>query len=366
MKVVNGFSGILLLFLALSCTSRMTSSQVEAETPAVPKNVILMIGDGMGLTQITAGMIANNNFLNLERCAFTGLAKTSSSDKLITDSAAGATALASGIKTYNGAIGVDDNKTSVPTLLEIAAENNLSTGVIASSSITHATPASFYAHQPSRNMYEEIAADLVASDVDIFMGGGRINFNQREDKRDLMEELTSKGFSIYHDLAEVKEDNTGKIGVFIADNQPVAYTEGRGDFLPQATERTLNFLQNDKDGFFLIVEGAQIDWRGHGNESDGIIAEMIDFDNAIGKALDFAEKDGETLVIITADHETGGYAITGGDKETGKVEGSFSTGGHTAVMVPVFAHGPGAEAFTGIYENNEVFHKVMKNWLIVQ
>ncbi len=111
-----------------------------------------------------------------------------------------------------------------------------------------------------------------------------------------------------------------------------------------------------------MVEGSQIDWAGHGNSSDDLIAEMIDFDNAIGKVLDFAEKDGETLVIITADHETGGYAINGGNKETGAIDGKFTTKSHTAAMVPVFAYGRGAERFSGIYENTAIFHKIMESW----
>lgn len=339
------------------------SAQAEAQAVKVPKNVIYMIGDGMGLTQVTAGMLANNNYLHLERCQTVGLAKTSSSDKLITDSAAGATALASGIKSYNGAIGVDPEKNPVPTLLEIAAKNNFATGLVATSSITHATPACFFAHQPSRNMYEEIAQDLVNSDaVDFFFGGGRDYFVKRQDGRNLLEELKSKGFSIFDSLAAVENNTAGKVGVFIADKEPTSYSEGRGDFLPQAIDKSLGLLSQTGKGFFLMVEGSQIDWAGHGNNSDGLIAEMIDFDNAIGKVLDFAEKDGETLVIITADHETGGYAITGGNKELGSIEGKFNTKGHSGAMVPVFAYGPGAEKFTGIYENTAIFHKIMESW----
>lgn len=327
-----------------------------------PKNVILLIGDGMGLTQITAGMIRNNNFLNLERCQAVGLAKTSSSDNLVTDSAAGATALASGVKSYNGAIGVDPEEKPVPTLLEIAVKNDISTGLVASSSITHATPACFYAHQPSRKMNEEIALDLINSEVDVFIGGGRDYFVKREDGRNLLDDLKAKNFKIFENIADLDKVQDQKTGLFIAELEPVSFLEGRDDFLPRATEKTISILNRNETGFFLMVEGSQIDWMGHSNKSEELISEMIDFDEAIGTALDFAEKDGETLVIITADHETGGYAITGGDMGTGSIEGKFITGSHTGVMVPVFAFGPGAEIFSGIYENTEIFHKILEVW----
>lgn len=334
---------------------------VKKQTSTTPKNVIILIGDGMGLTQISAGMIANGNKLNIERCTSIGLIKTSSSDDLVTDSAAGATAFASGIKTYNGAIGVDDNKKSAETILEIASKNNLATALVVSSSITHATPACFYAHQPSRKLDEAIAQDLVNSGIDIFMGGGKDFFVFRADEKNLMTDLISKNFKIYDDVDKVSDEDE-KIGVFIAGKQPVSYLGGRGDFLPVATKKTLQLLSNKNKNFFMMIEGSQIDWFGHSNSSDSLIAEMIDFDNAIGEVLDFAEKDGETLVIITADHETGGYVIVEGDKASGKVIGKFNTGGHTATMVPVFAYGPGAENFAGIYENTAIFHKILEMW----
>jgi alkaline phosphatase len=366
---------ITILFLFQSCATNPPASvaaddQAEKEI-SIPasveeartiKNVIFLIGDGMGLTQITAGMIRNNNYLNLERSQAVGLAKTSSSDNLVTDSAAGATALASGIKSYNGAIGVDPDKNPVPTLLEIATQNGISTGLVASSSITHATPACFYAHQPSRSMNEEIAQDLVNSEVDIFIGGGRDYFVNREDGQNLIDSLKEKNFEIYDNFFDFRNERNNKIGIFIADKEPISFLEGREDFLPRATIKTIDFLKQNENGFFLMVEGSQIDWMGHSNKSEDLISEMIDFDEAIGKALDFAEEDGQTLVIITADHETGGYAITGGNMATGEIEGKFVTGSHTGVMVPVFAYGPGAEIFSGIYENTEIFHKILEVW----
>ncbi|WP_372919774.1 alkaline phosphatase [Salegentibacter sp.] len=362
MKLFIRFIFLFSLFISFSCDNgkdvNVTNSTEEKEEPALPKNIIFMIGDGMGLTQITAGMIGNNNELNLEEFKHIGLIKTTSTSGLITDSAAGATAFSTGKKTYNGAIGVDADTTSVETILEIAGNGNYATGIIATSSITHATPASFYAHQSSRSMDEAIAMDMLSAPVDFFIGGGKDYFSKREDDLNLLDSLSEKGFRIYDEVDSIAGPYENKIAAFIAAKQPESILKGRKDILPRATNKALDYF-SDKGNFFLQIEGSQIDWAGHGNDSEGIIAEMIDFDQAIGDVLEFAKNDGNTLVIITADHETGGYAILGGDDE-GNIEGAFSTDYHTGTMVPVFAYGPGAENFIGIYENTAIFDKLLE------
>ena len=324
-----------------------------------PKNIILMVGDGMGVAQIYAGLTANHGKLNLEQCTTVGFHKNQASDKYVTDSAAGATAFACGQKTYNGAIGVDANGKSIPSILEIAERNGLATGLIATCSITHATPACFISHQTSRSLDENIALDFLKTDIDVFIGGGRKFFKQRNDGLNLTDSLKARGYQIANSIAEVQQATTGKLAAFLADEQQSKFSAGRGDELVKSTEAALKILKLNKKGMFMMIEGSQIDWGGHGNDTQYIIDEMIDFDNAIGKVLDFAKKDGNTLVIITADHETGGFSIIDGDMKTGKVEGKFTTGNHTGVMIPVFAYGPGAEQFSGIYENTEIFHKMM-------
>jgi alkaline phosphatase len=331
-----------------------------AQKNTSPKNIILMIGDGMGPAQVYAGLTANKGHLNLERCTAIGFHKNQASDEYVTDSAAGATAFACGQKTYNGAIGVDANKQPLPTILEIAEHNGLSTGLVATCSITHATPASFIAHQPSRSMDEAIAADFLKTDIDLFIGGGRKFFTQREDKKNLVDDLKSRNYQIANSISEVQNVTSGKLAAFLADEQQARFSEGRGDELVKSTEAALNILQQNKKGMFLMIEGSQIDWGGHGNDTQYIVNEMIDFDNAIGKVLDFAQKEGNTLVIVTADHETGGFSIVDGDMKTGKVEGKFTTDHHTGVMIPVYAFGPGAEKFAGIYENASIFHKMIE------
>ncbi len=367
-----------LLTILLMTPFLCTSQNVEIKQELVKaKNVILLIGDGTGLSQISSAFYFKKTNPHYARFKHIGLIKTSSSKQAITDSAAGATAFASGVKTYNGAVGIADDSTEVKTLVEIASLHNIKTGVIATSSIQHATPASFYAHVINRGLYEDISADMVVSDIDFFAGGGRSFFNKRKDGKNLLVELETKGFAIdtlaLGTFSEIQKHS--KMAYLLADEHMKPTAKGRDDFLPKATELGIQFLSKDTNNsnFFIMIEGSQIDWGGHANDADYLISELIDFDNAIGKALDFAEKDGNTLVIVTADHETGGFTLASTIKKDGdgksysdynEITGTFSTNGHSATLIPVFAFGPGAEAFSGVYENTEIFYKILDatNW----
>jgi alkaline phosphatase len=361
------YSLLVILFILAGCTPKSSTTNPEMGPAAIdftpPRNIILMIGDGMGLTQISAGMYLNGNQLNLEGFPVIGLHKPYAYNDLITDSAAGATAFSAGVKTYNGAIGVNADTVSVQTILEEAELNSLATGLIATSQITHATPASFFAHQPSRNLMEAIAVDMLNTEVDFFIGGGKKFYDQREDSRDLMEELRERGYVIddyFHtDFADLATpDPSQNFGYFTANNDPLPVASGR-DYLVGASQMAVDFLRkhNEDQGFFLMIEGSQIDWGGHANDSDYIVSEMIEFDRAIGEMLRFAQADGNTLVIVTADHETGGYAINPGSTMDTLVAGFTSTY-HTGSLIPVFAYGPGSNLFGGIYENTAIFHKM--------
>ena len=277
----------------------------------------------------------------------------------ITDSAAGGTALSSGVKTYNGAIGVDVNKNPVKTILEEASEKGLATGLVSSSAITHATPASFISHQASRSSYEDIAADFLKTDIDVFIGGGLDHFTKRKDGRNLVDELKNKGYQFETELDKIQKVKKGKLVGLTADVHNGRMTE-RGVMLPVATETAIDILSKDKEGFFLMVEGSQIDWGGHAGSTIYVVEDMLDFDQVVGRALEFAAKDKETLVVVTADHETGGMALTGGSMKDGIVKAAFPTGDHTSVMVPVFSYGPGAEEFIGIMENTTINAKMKK------
>lgn len=323
-----------------------------------------MIGDGMGVTQITAGLYSNGNRLNLEQFPVVGLHKPYSSDNLVTDSAAGATAFSAGVKTYNGAIGVDADTLPTITILELAEAAGLPTGLVSTSSLVHATPASFVAHNRYRKNMEEIAEDFVKAEVDLLIGGGYRYFDRRsKDERKLSAELVRKNYHVdvfqEKTIQQIKPDASKNYLYFTADAEPLPYAQGR-DYLVPASALAPAFLDardTKNKGFFLMIEGAQIDWGGHANDSEYIISEMLEFDRAIGAVLAFAKKDGETLVIVTADHETGGYAIQTGSK-LDSIQGAFTSDYHTAALIPVFAYGPGAEAFGGIYENTAIFTRM--------
>ena len=331
-----------LLFVFLSAPSLSAKKN--------PKNVIFLIGDGMGLAQIYAGMVANGNSLELERCTTSGFSKTYSFNNFTTDSGAGGTALACGVKTKNGMIGMSPDSVAVQSILELSEKNKLSTGIVVACAVTHATPASYIAHQVNRDMFEEIAADYLKTDIDVFIGGGRKYFEDRTDGRNLTTELKTKNYQVAYNLEDVKAIKSGKLAGLLYDDQNPGMPE-RGSMLPDATVAAINILGNNKKGFFLMVEGSQIDWAGHDNNSQQVIKEVLDFDKTIGKVLDFAKKDGNTLVIITADHETGGMTILNGKFSSDTMKALFSTKNHSGVPVPVFAYGPGAENFSGFMEN---------------
>ena len=367
------FFFLLLLLSPIFILAQKKTATSAAYTPTQPtlpkplkqaKNVILLIGDGMGLTQISGALYSNGNKLNLERFPVAGLQKSYAANDLITDSAASATSFACGVKTNNGAIGMDRDSMPVPSILEEAEAKGLATGMVVTSTITHATPAAFIAHVKSRKSEEEIAEAFLKTEIDFFVGGGEKFFNQRTiDQRNLSDELTKKGYQVADfskgNLTDLNPDPKQNFAYFSATENPLPVSSGR-TYLAPASKMAADFLKVHSDkGFFLMIEGSQIDWGGHGNNSDYIVSETIDFDKAIGLILDFAKADGETLVVVTADHETGGYALNPGS-EFGKMSAGFTTAGHTAQLIPVFAYGPGSELFYGTYENTDIYWRMRK------
>lgn len=354
--MINNWKLISGLFLLLL----ISSFPASALEKAVPKNIILLIGDGMGIAQITAGKIVKKH-LNLEEFKQLGLLMTHSGNALVTDSAASGTAMATGYKTDNKAISVSHDDEPLKTVIEYAQEVNKVTGLVVTSSITHATPAVFAAHVKSRKNQTLIAEQLSKSGVDVLLGGGWGYFvpnttkgSFRNDHKNLLVELaehtiviqTEKEFNELGDVDSV-------VGLFARKALPGA--DQRSPGLSEMTQKAIQILSKNQKGFFLMVEGSQIDWAGHDNDADGIIREMIDFDNAIGIALDFAKNNNETLVLVTADHETGGFAIHDGSVTKQQItETQFTQSDHTAEMVPVFAYGPGASDFTGIGDNTKI------------
>lgn len=354
----------IIIALGLLSLSSCSKNLQQLKDQSSAKNIILLIGDGMGLTQVSTAYYYGEDTPNFSRFKHIGLHQNEPIGKKITDSASGATAFSTGYKSYNAAIGVDGDTIPRETILEWAAENGKSTGVIATSSITHATPASFYAHVENRNWHEDIAADLVKAPVDFAAGGGHKYFSDRTDQVNLLAQLEEKQVAVDTNTLGTDLQPGKKYAFLLAPDAMPTMQAGRGNFLPEATTAALNHLSKDQDGFFLMVEGSQIDWGGHANDADYVINEVLDFDKVIGIALDFAKRDGNTLVVVTADHETGGLSLSAaeafGQREYGVIKPTFSTGGHSATLIPVFAYGPGSEEFLGIYQNNAIYGKMMK------
>lgn len=303
----------------------------------------------MGLAQISAASYIKGG-LFLETLKFLGLVKTSSSDDYITDSAAGATAFSTGTKTFNGAIGVGADSLSRETILEMAEKLGYKTGLISTCSITHATPASFYSHRISRYMTSEIASDFYGSGVDFAAGGGKPAFDS--------ETLKNNQYSVYTGMENYQISNAEKCVLFFNDSMEPPVASMRNNWLKMASMAGLNHLYKSNSGVFAMIEGSQVDWGGHNNDAEYTINELLDFDECVKAVVEFAQKDGNTLVLITADHETGGLSLTGGKDSTGKADYHYATEHHTGIMVPIFAFGPHAEEFTGTMENIEVFEKM--------
>jgi len=367
---IQGFTFLFLISI-LACTPKIEQKAPVVHVPKPPlppklpakaKNVIFLIGDGMGLTQISAAMMQKEQKLNLTKFKHIGFHNNPSADDLITDSAAGATAFSIGKKAKNGGVGVDAKNKPHETLIETAIKKKMATGLLATSTITHATPASFAAHWKTRADHEEIALQMSKSGVDIMVGGGLTSFTSRDmDSRNLLNEMTDNNYScesfIGTSIQEWNPVTTKKHLYLTANGSPLPFDQGR-DYLRTATAKSLRYLsEKGGNGFFVMIEGSQIDWGGHSNTFGYVMAELYEFDDVIGMCLDFAKKDGETLVIVTADHETGGLTILKGSTKE-KLKVNFSSDYHTAQLIPVFAYGPGAELFQGIYENTDIYTKI--------
>lgn len=346
---------LLLIPLFFSCGSK----EKKAEQPHA-KNVIYMIGDGMALPQVFATMLATGDDLAFCQFPYIGVVDTRSKSNTITDSAAGGTALACDEKTKNGMVGMNSDTVAMPTILDVLAEQGKSTGIVVTCYSGHATPADFYAKVPKRSMYEEIAVQMAESDkLNVMIAGGRKHFTQRKDSINLLERMENElGWTIYDTLANINTDCM-KYAVLADDNHMPVYPD-RGEFLPDGVKTALETLEKDEDGFFLMVEGSQIDFACHAHDSVWMVNETVDFSNAVQVALDYARTHDNTLVVVTADHETGGLTMIDRKGKYTNVEFDYSTGSHTCLPVMIYAYGPGAELFTGWMQNNEVKARILK------
>ncbi|MCE0741907.1 alkaline phosphatase PhoB [Bacillus inaquosorum] len=287
------------------------------------KNVIVLIGDGMGVSYTSAHRYLKDNKKTkfVEPTSFdqylVGQQTTYPEDpeQNVTDSASAATAMSAGIKTYNNAIAVDNDGSEAKTVLEAAKEKGKSTGLVATSEITHATPASFGSHDHSRKNMNSIADDYFDEmvngkhKIDVLLGGGKSNFDRKD--RNLIKEFKKAGYSYVDNRKDMLKNKDSQVLGLFADGGLPKKIDRTKDIpsLKDMTNTAIKKLSKDKDGFFLMVEGSQIDWAGHDNDIVGAMSEMEDFEQAYKAALDFAKKDKHTLVVATADHSTGGYSI---------------------------------------------------------
>nr|WP_152663512.1 alkaline phosphatase [Paenibacillus wulumuqiensis] len=389
-------------------TTADAASTIAAKKVTAPKNVILFIGDGMGEASRNAiryATVGKNGTLEMDKMPVSGLVRTSSSDSLVTDSAAAATAIATGVKTYNGAIGMDAKKKPVTTVMELAKKAGMSTGVVTTSQVTDATGAAFGAHVENRSAQSDIAKQYIEnSKIDVLLGGGEDFWYPKgtagahpdapaEDPSEgskgtqgnLVDRAKKLGYDYVTDTAEMKASKGSKLlGLFANEEMFQAHNELGNKYnptvsLPDMTTKALDVLSKNDKGFFLMVEEEGTDEMAHDNDAALTIKAGQQLDKAVKVAKDYAKKHPDTLVLVTADHETGGMVIeeVDADDESGdgesKEDGPFTiagskeqfyvdwtTGGHSAVDVALTAMGPGSEEFTGNYQNTAIHDKLVK------
>ncbi len=347
----------------LGCTgakqAEVAPSELLTPTPrSTPRGVVLVIGDGMGLAQLSAADHALQMPLAVADFDHVGLQRTGSSTHAVTDSAASATAMASGQRTKNGAVGVDADDQPLTSVLHLAEAKGLSTGVVATSTLTHATPAAFVAHHPVRYEEQAIAADFLDVQLEVAIGGGRTHFDEREDGRVLTDELSKAGVTVVNGIDAITTVDAPPLYGFLGGKDPGKAGEGREGQLHRAAVHAFDLLAANEAGFFLMVEGSQVDWAGHANDATWLLEEMADLNLAVDGLQQRAAARGDVLMVVTADHETGGLSLLPAEGDPQGTRLTFATDGHSAAMVPVFATGPGSEAFSGIYDNTEIAERI--------
>ncbi|WP_343563334.1 alkaline phosphatase [Sphingobacterium sp.] len=315
------------------------------------KRILLLIGDGMGLAAVKAATLANGGALTMTQIKTVGLSQTEALNSDNTDSAAGGSAIAVGQKVNNRAIAVDTTGRPLPSVAAVLADQGWKTGVISIGDVTDATPAVFYAHQRERNESESILGQFQHSTMDFILGG----------KPGWLEKKTDwKGYTGVSIVKDQLNPSGGKQIVFLSDELVKPVKDGRPAILKQSMLDGIKFLSRDNKPFFLMAESAQIDYAGHANDLKYSVMETLDFDKTVEEALKLADQDPEMLVVVTADHETGGITLLDSDRKSGRVMVNFSSNDHTNAFVPVFAYGARSFLFRGVYDNTAIFHKLLE------
>ncbi|MBR2478405.1 MAG: alkaline phosphatase, partial [Bacteroidales bacterium] len=330
------------LFLAIAVVAVAVGCTAEQEQQK-PKNVIYLIGDGMGFGAVSSLLLAEDGDTGFEMNPVIGLNETQSANNYVTDSPAGGTALATGTRTCNGFLGVDPDTTQLTSILKKAQTMGKKTGIVVNTTLTEATPGAFYAGVPSRSMGYKIAEQFCESGVDVAIGAGLSVFINRPDSVDLTATLINKGYNVYLDWKSVLGTNSEKfVGILEmsdvhrrnkSSNSEAKAAEGdqvclaaklaadAGNldttrfsepevYLQKATVKAIEQLsKNAPEGFFLMIESAIIDGYGHNNDSEGMVEEMKEFDGTLKALVAYVNEHPETLLVVTADHETGGTGV---------------------------------------------------------
>lgn len=379
--------------------SEHTNAKANAKSP---KNIVLVSADGMGVCQWQAGMIAAKGKLNLSRMQSAGLVTTNPADVFCGDAPSHSTALATGFNSKKGAVSVDLDNKPIKNITELVKEKGMAAGIVSANSLVEGSIVPFVGHAPNRMALEPLTAGFVDGDIDVFIGAGSdfftksvlsgfgpgggggqggqrpsgqgtsvgqggsgaaMQFGERKDNRNLINELKNKGWQVCNSIDEIKQVKNGKLAGFTGEQSNPNIQQGRGDMFPASVETALNILQNNAKGFFLMVGDMYVDRASHNGRIELLCDETIDLDRAVGKTLDFAEKDGNTLVLVVGSPEASGMSLVDGNIAEGKVEAKWSMPGmanHSGTQVPMFAYGPGAEEFTGVWENTDLFTKMRK------
>jgi len=323
------------------------------------RNVILLIGDGMGLGHIQAAMVANRGQLHMAQMKHVGFSLTASASPGNTDSGAGGSAIATGHKSYNGSISVDTSGNRLLRLPELLARVGKVSGILSTGDASDATPAAFYASNIDRNASIAITEALIENkDVKILAGELPGPYREKERKDELEKKLNQAGYQVVDNLTGLKNAKSEKTVAYFNEQDMVAVKDGRGTILKELLATSISKLHGMGSGFFIMAEGAQIDYGGHARDLNYVVTEALDFDQAVGEALRYADQNGETLVVVTADHETGALSLLDADVKTGSIQASFASNDHSSMMVPVMAYGPWAQNFLGYYQNTELFKKI--------
>lgn len=356
MKFIHKLSifSLIILGLTSSCNkNNHTPSAIEPVIPTQQISVIVLLGDGMGIPQITATW-HEHDFLNLQRFPYTGLTLTHTVDKIVTESGAGATALFTGVKTKYGYQGMGPQGQNLESIYNYLKNENYYTGIISSSFLTDATLAALYRSGNDRYQYEDIAMDYYHNYADFTIAGGQDHFDNRSDQINLIDSLKSKGVNIFYGNDEISEAQHLPCLGFMDPLRPPYLLDGRAEFLKNGSLKALNLFQ-DKS-FFLFIEGALIDIGGHDESIENQVSETLEFDEVAGLMLDYAEQNENVLVVVVSDHESGALTILQGDGMN--YIPNYAIDEHSGGMVPVFAYGPGAESFTGLMDNSDIYYKI--------